>query len=526
MLIGEYLIQKTQLTEPQLKIGLSEQQVTGERIGEILIRFGFITRSQLNGALQELCPEALIGSFVSEQTVPLDFLKNSRTKIQADLGHVVYLSTLSPNPLEVKTEAERLIQRPVQLVECNHEELLEYVKNLDLEAQTNHLALNDEEDVNKLINAIIYDACKLDASDIHIENTEKTIHIRYRVDSILHISKTLSLSKAGRLMARIKDLAGIDVTEKRKPQNGAFPKTFRGQALDFRVATLPAIYGEKITIRILNKEKVMRDVRTLGITRIDDWLDLTKHTTGLVLVCGATGSGKTTTLYSTLLALDKLQRSVYSVEDPVEYKLPFITQTAVNDLVGFGFSEYNRTILRHDPDIVVVGEVRDARTAQTTLTLADTGHLVFATLHTNDAQATRVRIEGFDIDTTQLAYLLRGILVQRLARQLCSACHGVGCPQCLDTGYSGRTLLTEFVKFDSPEDYLRFIDGKLPYHRFIDDSIHKLKTGQVSYEELERVNGFDLLSFPEARDSIPLELIPKDRRHLLESKASRRKLEL
>ncbi len=256
---------------------------------------------------------------------------------------------------------------------------------------------------------------------------------------------------------------------------------------------MPTSHGEKLTLRILDRERNLKRLEDLGINKLEELKKLLKNRTGLILVCGATGSGKTTTLYSIIQYLDRMHRSINTIEDPIEYRLSFCNQAQVNTSTGFTFSRYTKTILRHDPDVVIVGETRDAETANNIIHLADTGHLAFTTLHTNDIRSSISRLLGMDVNKQHLASVLRGGIVQRLARKICPSCQKAGCPECMGTGYKGMTLLVEFAQFDSYDDIDRVLAGDFPIHTFAMDAALKLQGGITDRAELERVLGKEML---------------------------------
>ncbi|MDY0383714.1 GspE/PulE family protein [Trichlorobacter sp.] len=495
--IGDYLRKQGLITQQKLDVALQEQAITGEKLGEVLIRFGFFERSHLVEALAYLNPESLIGETSVQVELPPEFLLQYRCMILGDTGNTLYLATLHPHPHEVLEAINRQLDfsMRLKLVPIRHTIIAEHLVALEHSMKSVQRG-QDSTDINKQLADIIHDALEEGASDIHLEASEKTLHIRYRIDGILHTVKVLPESLVNKIFSRIKDMSGMNVSDKMVPQDGSFSFNYRGRNVDFRVSTIPSTYGEKATIRILDKEKMMIGVQEIGITSIGDWLDLAQLTTGLVLVCGATGSGKTTTLYSTVRHLNLLEKAVYFVEDPVEYRVPFVTQVQVNRRINLDFAAFGRTVLRHDPDVVIVGEIRDAETAENALWLADTGHLVYATLHTNDIPSTILRLKDLGAEIPKLSYALRGVLVQKLARKLCAICDGDGCDECRGTGYRGRTLLTEFARLNEPGDIYRLIDhttgNPLEYLHFIDDARHKLATRVTDCAEIHRVLGIRL----------------------------------
>jgi len=488
--LADYLLQHELIETSRLQLALNEQAVTQEPLGEILIRFGFLRREIVTDILLKINPNVSIDTKSGDIKLPKSFFLNTKTMIRGDVGDSIFIATLFDDLTHVVETIEKATGKPVKLVPTAHTEILEYLSSLKREEKSYRRHLAEEEDINKVVNALIIGALNNNATDIHIEQTEKSIHVRYRIDGILDDAQVLSLNQAGKLFSIIKERSGLDTTEYKDSQDGSFSFDYRGKNIDFRVSTLPTVSGEKgekITIRILNKEQVLMDITTLGISEINDWLNLSKLQNGLVLVCGSTGSGKTTTLYSTVMHLDKIHRSVYTVEDPVEYRLPFIQQSQVNRRTGFDFAEFTRTIMRHDPDVVVVGEIRDRETAENSIHLADTGHLVYATLHTNDIVSTLTRLENLGVNMQHLSFLLRGILVQKLVRKTCLACNGAGCQACRHTGYFGRTLLTEFVRIESPDDITSIIKREKRYLKFIDDARLKVMNGVTDCREIMRV---------------------------------------
>jgi general secretion pathway protein E len=495
MYIGEHLIRSLKITEEQLKMGLNEAKAAGTPVGDALVRLGFIRYPELKDALMEIAPDALIDimarSDAEGHVLPQEFLRRTRTIFGGDLGAEIAIATLSIDPQAVAAEAERLSGRVVRIVSANQ---ADFFKGLYIDDPSNprHVPVAEMDDVNQILTTVIDEAMSEGSSDIHIEQTECTIHIRYRTDGIMHPAHILPAAISDRLYSRIKDKSGMDVSQRREPQDGAFTEFYKGRSIDFRVATIPTATGEKVTLRILDKDRVMVDIRTIGLTAIEDWMFLSHQSNGLILVAGATGSGKTTTLYSTIMSLNRVNKAIYTIEDPVEYRLPCINQIQVNPRTGFTFARALRSFLRHDPDIIVVGEIRDEETAENTIHAADTGHLVYATLHTNDIPTTLTRLEHMKVNIEQLSYSLRGIIVQKLARKLCVECDGKGCPLCNGCGYKGRTLISEFVRIDGPEDMHGLLNRTKPYQTFNDDARIKVLSGITDCKEVSRIMNDDV----------------------------------
>ncbi len=346
--------------------------------------------------------------------------------------------------------------------------------------------------VVRLVNRVIKGAITHGASDIHIEPDENTLRLRFRIDGILReADEIMGVTRlpprfAPAIVSRVKIMAALDIAERRVPQDGRIPVMFDGRAIDLRVSTLPTGFGEKVVMRILDRSAMLRDLASLGLSpRIEDGLkDLVGAPNGVLLVTGPTGSGKTTTLYAALATINSIDRNICTVEDPTEYTIPMINQVQVNERAGLTFGSALRSLLRQDPDVIMVGEIRDRETAQICIEAALTGHLVFSTLHTNDAIAAVPRLVNMGLESYLMAAALNGILAQRLVRRLCEHCkvtvrpterdlallekfevgdvdlaRGEGCAQCTGTGYSGRVGIHELFVID---DCLRDIITKNP----------------------------------------------------------------
>jgi general secretion pathway protein E len=346
--------------------------------------------------------------------------------------------------------------------------------------------LASEAPVIRLVNQIISRGVETQASDIHIEPFEDRLRLRYRYDGVLHDAESLPVRLAPAVVSRIKIMARLDIAERRLPQDGRIKLAVRGHDIDFRISTIPSLHGEGTVLRILDRSAVVFDYARLGlpeavVVRLTAALDTPN---GIVLVTGPTGSGKTTTLYTSLLALNSTARKILTVEDPIEYQLHGINQIQVKPQIGLNFASLLRSILRHDPDVIMVGEIRDLETAQIAVQAALTGHLVLSTVHTNSAAATITRLRDMGVEDYLLTAVLRGVLAQRLVRRLCLHCrhaavappelvrrfhldknrpgegvtvwHPVGCSECRNTGYRGRLAIAEFLAPDAEVERLIF----------------------------------------------------------------------
>ncbi len=389
--------------------------------------------------------------------------------IAAATGKAVALEVAVP--IEIDAAFERLYRD-----EAAADDAADEAGEAPLEEDAERLKdLASEAPVIRLVNQLISRAVETHASDIHVEPFEDRLRVRYRYDGVLQEAESPSARLAAAITSRIKIMAKLDIAERRLPQDGRIKLAVRGQDVDFRVSTVPSLWGETVVMRILDRNAVAFDYGKLGLPAavIEKFSDVLNLPNGIVLVTGPTGSGKTTTLYSGLLALNSITRKVVTVEDPIEYQLRGINQIQVKPQIGLSFATLLRSILRQDPDVIMVGEIRDLETAQIAVQAALTGHLVLSTLHTNSAAATITRLRDMGLEDYLLTAVLRGVLAQRLVRRLCSACrreepappelttrfdlarrtnrrpitlwHPVGCATCRETGYKGRLAIAEFL---------------------------------------------------------------------------------
>ncbi len=382
-------------------------------------------------------------------------------------------------------------------------------------------------DIVDLVNMILLQAVRDGASDIHVEPDDHLFRIRYRVDGVLREAHSAAMGIHPAFTSRLKTMSNMDITEKRLPQDGRMLVRTGGKEIDFRVSSLPTVQGEKVVLRILDQEALRLDLDHLGFPDgvKQAWLKLINHPDGMILVTGPTGSGKTSTLYSTLQKLNSIDRNIITVEDPVEYNFPVINQVQVNDKAGLVFSSVLRSILRQDPDIVMVGEIRDRTTAEIGIRAALTGHLVLSTLHTNDSVSAVTRLVDMGIPPFLVATTIRGILAQRLIRMICSKCRartepegellhlaglspsdarsmefykGNGCRACSNTGYRGRTGVYEVLVFShavnraivaekSESEIVSAARKEGAFCRLWDDGMDKARQGITTLEEVIRV---------------------------------------
>lgn len=495
--LGELLTEAGILSHEQLNNAVSVQKKTGERLRKVLIDLGYITETRMIEILelQLGVPYVTIGTLeISREiasSIPVALAERYQViPIKKD-GRTLTLAMVDPTnffaiddvrmasgcDIEPVIAAEREIMWAIQRsygVQNLVEKAVSKLKT-DVASTTTELQSTDDAPVVSIVNSIISQAIKERASDIHIEPQDKSLRVRFRVDGVLREVVTFPRHTHAAIISRIKIMSEMDIAEKRLPQDGRIKVQEFGREVDLRVSTLPTICGEKVVLRILDKKTVILDVNGLGFVSANLTLyrKLYSQSYGMILVTGPTGSGKTTTLYSTLTAISTPGKNVITVEDPVEYRLDGINQVQVNYKAGLSFSNGLRSILRQDPNVIMVGEIRDRETADIAIRAALTGHLVFSTLHTNDAPGAVTRLIDMGMEPFLVASSVLGIVAQRLVRVICPDCkqqyvpeaespewhfllgngfkdrlilyRGVGCPGCSHTGYHGRMAIHEVM---------------------------------------------------------------------------------
>ncbi len=505
--IGDLLVQKGLMTDAQLSQALEIQKKSGKKIGKVVVELNFVDETKLL--------QTLANHFKYPYVDLIRFRIDSElvNKLQESLCRryrCILLSTESEgylvgmaDPLDLLAvdELQRLLKRPVYPAFVKENDLLNaldksYRRNtkiasiateLDSELSKSDFDLDNltvaddlsDATVVRLLQSILEDAVQIRASDIHIEPDEKVIRVRLRVDGELQEQVMEEKRIASALVSRLKIISGLDISEKRLPQDGRFNMRVSGKSLDVRISTMPIANGESVVMRLLDHSNAMRPIEDLGMPDYicSRFRTLIERPHGMILVTGPTGSGKTTTLYSALNILNKPEVKIITAEDPIEYRLPRINQVQIHAKIGLDFAAVLRTALRQDPDVILVGEMRDQETAEIGLRAAMTGHLVLSTLHTNDSVSTAMRLIDMGCEPFLVASALRGIVAQRLVKKVCDYCkqtytptrqeliwleamdntkletpffHGPGCHQCNNTGYSGRLGVYELLEMDEP----------------------------------------------------------------------------
>lgn len=477
--LGAYLLSQGLVTPVQLHAALQEQQITGERLGKVLTRDGFLTPKALLAAVLHTNPERIQGDALFSAKVPEDVLLRTRTMVVAETESHAYLATLdSEGQARVEIQPHYPTQELI-FVSANFEQIDNYLEDLRSASQ----------DEGSLIDRLLRKAFAEGTSDLHIVPRYGSYTVFFRRLGVRRHVHEGSLEEYNTLAARVKDLARMDLAERRIPQDGAFSMEYNGKLVDLRVATAPVGISEYIVVRLLDPDRVQPSLTGLGITRVSEWRKGTSRPNGLCLICGPTGSGKTTTLNATLRELDRFGSAIFTLEDPVEYSIPYIGQVNTNAALGLDFAAGVRAFMRMDPDVIVVGEIRDIETARNAIKAADTGHLVIGTLHTGTILGAIQRLEGLGVSSNELLYLLRSVLVQSLIRTSCTHCNGAGCPECADTGYGARTIVSECAYFPREQDVKQLLGGNTAWPSMLEDAIELQRKGTTTTDEVIRVFG-------------------------------------
>lgn len=544
--LGELLVGSGVLSEEQLASALVVQQREGGKLGEVLVRQLVLSEEQIARTLaaqkdlefinltsyvidreavaqlpERVAKRSLIltigyveGAIVLAMADPLDVEAIDDVKVRTGMKVVPVVAT----PTQISYAIEKYItsadtfQDIAEVEEPEHDEEIE---------------ADDDVPVVRLVNQLIKEAVLEQASDIHIEPAEKSVRVRFRVDGVLHEVMNLPLTIKSGLISRVKIMADLNIAERRRPQDGRIAAAVNGRSIDLRVATLPTPLGESIVIRVLNHDMEMHSLSDLGMgpDHLATMERFLARPYGAVLVSGPTGSGKSTSLYAGLMRINEPGRKIITIEDPIEYQVAGVTQMAVNPVIGLTFARLLRTVLRSDPDVVMVGEIRDPETAEIAIRAALTGHLVLSSIHTNDAPSALTRLVDMEVAPYVTSSALVGVVAQRLARKLCTKCRkrvrvtkdlavaagfsddefrrGLkifgpkGCPECSNTGYRGRVGLFEIMEMneeltrlflrEAPAEQLReaaIASGMRTLRR---DALDKVAAGITSLEEVDRV---------------------------------------
>ncbi len=561
--LGEYLVESGVIDSSQLEAAIRDHLSTGDSLLQVLVKRGYAPQDKVLRAFADMLelPYLELSDYsideeaarlLSKETafkyrvLPVFRIGNVLTVAMSDPGDVTVIDRVRQETgLEIEpavsAEGEILATLeqhfgPAEHYDSSISEVIDQIEEEEREEERGEEAAPDQlakmaEDapVIKLVNLIVAQAIRDGASDIHIEPEEDILRVRNRIDGVLHEAFSPPKKLQAAITSRIKILSNLDIAETRMPQDGRFQIMFDQRKVDVRVSTLPTVFGENIVMRILDKGSLLINLEDLGL--MDDLLprfkELLSSAYGILLVTGPTGSGKTTTLYSALQTINSPEKNIITIEDPVEYRLPLIRQAQVNHKAGLTFAAGLRSILRQDPDIIMVGEIRDSETAKTAVEAALTGHLVLSTLHTNDAPGALPRLTEMGVEPFLVASATVGVIAQRLVRRLCEKCkepyrpkpsllkelgfdpgnrewvfyRGKGCPYCKQTGYKGRLgiyeimimteELRELTTRGESSDRIKKAALRGGMRPLRQDGFAKVIRGWTSVEEVMRVTNLD-----------------------------------
>lgn len=556
--LGDLLVATGYITAETLQEALQEQNRTGERLGRILVSKGHITEQNLIEALEfqlgiphvvlakrEISPEVLVA-------VPEHIAKKYKVFPVEQNGNRLVLGMIDPTDVVALDNLRLLLNMEIQPVIVTEEDLeralskyygiegtvAEVFKDLDIEFEEEKKEeepeaeeLVEDAPIVRLVNLIISQAVKERASDIHLEPSEKELAVRYRVDGVLRRVMTSPKNTQAAIISRVKIISGMNIAEKRLPQDGRIQLRVEGIPVDIRVSSIPTVHGEKIVMRILFKSGVLTKMERLGFLpeTLEKFRSVYRQPHGIILVTGPTGSGKSTTLSAVLNELNSPEVNIMTVEDPVEYQIHGVNQVQVNQKAGLTFAAALRSFLRQDPDIIMVGEIRDNETARIATQAALTGHLVLSTLHTNDAPSSITRLIDMEIEPFLVASTVIGVVAQRLVRGVCDGCkepypleqvntfyrsvrenlpdhpeeqlifyRGKGCRQCNGTGYTGRLAIHEvllldpqlrtLISRDVPAGAIKEEAVKAGMKTLFQDGLLKALQGKTTLEEVVRAS--------------------------------------
>jgi MSHA biogenesis protein MshE len=555
--LGDLLIQQGLLTDEQLKFALDEQKRSGRKLGRIVVESSFVTEEAISQALakQLRIPFVDLKHFNPKpeliRLLPEAQARRFRTIVLEEVDGKLRIGFVDPTDLQAYDELARVLRRDLDLAVVTETQLLGlidrvYQRTAEISGLAKELTADlgdvpvefgdllglsagaEEAPVVKLLQTVFEEALRTRASDIHIEPQEKSLRIRFRIDGVLHVQTEADAKIASAMALRLKLMSGLDISEKRLPQDGRFAIKIRNSPVDVRISTMPTQYGESVVMRLLNQNTGLLGLDRLNMPpRILERLrHCVRRPSGMVLVTGPTGSGKTTTLYASLSELNTTEKKIITVEDPVEYRLPGINQVQVHDKIELTFERVLRSALRQDPDIVLVGEMRDQMTAEIGMRAAITGHMVLSTLHTNDVISTPIRLLDMGVPRYMVALSLQMVLAQRLVRVSCENCiephtpvphehewlryelgdkvdsyqykQGRGCAHCGGTGYTGRTGvyemlemtndLVESINRDDTGDFVQTARKQMAGETLRRDAVRLVVQGRTTIDEAMRIS--------------------------------------
>jgi MSHA biogenesis protein MshE len=552
--LGDVLVAQKAISQEQLKLALEEQKRSGRKLGRALVGLGFVTEEAIAQALARQLGLAYVNLKLynfNRGTVlklPEAAARRFRAIALEDRGAAMLVGMADPTDLFAYDELTRLLKKDVEVAVVPEGEVLLALDQVyrrtdeisgharDLEEDLGEGRIDfgalgtglgaEDAPVVKLLQSLFEDATQVGASDIHMEPQETRLQIRFRIDGQLQAQTEADLRIASAVALRLKLMSGLDISEKRHPQDGRFHVLVRNQPVDVRISTMPTQYGESVVMRLLHRATGLLALENLGMPpgMVERVTEIFNRVSGMVLVTGPTGSGKTTTLYAALNALNTPTRKIITVEDPVEYRVRGLNQVQVNDKIDLTFASVLRSVLRQDPDVILVGEMRDTETAQIGLRAALTGHMVFSTLHVRDAASAPVRLLDMQVPRYMVATSLQAVIAQRLVRLICESCvqdhaptpqeekfaaeawkgerrnlkRGRGCAHCNGTGYRGRVgvyemlemtaRLVEAIARDDVAGFMRAAHEDLAGHSFVQHAAALAAAGRTTLSEVMRIS--------------------------------------
>ena len=552
--LGDVLVAQKAISQDQLRLALEEQKRSGRKLGRVLVDLGFVAEEGIAQALarQLNLPFVNLKLFNFTRAVvmklPEAAARRFRSLALEERGGKMLVGMADPTDLFAFDELTRILKKDVEAavvvegevllaldqVYRRTDEISGHAKELEqdlgegvIDFGALHAGLGAEDaPVVKLLQSVFEDATQVGASDIHIEPQENRLQMRFRIDGHLQAQAEADLRIAPSLALRLKLMSGLDISEKRHPQDGRFNVLVRQQPVDVRISTMPTQYGESVVMRLLNRNSGLLGLEHLGMPpgMLERFNALFSRVSGTVLVTGPTGSGKTTTLYAALNALNTPDRKIITVEDPVEYRVRGLNQVQVNEKIGLSFAQVLRSCLRQDPDVILIGEMRDTETAQIGLRAALTGHMVFSTLHVRAAASAPARLLDMGVPRYMVATALQAVIAQRLVRVICESCaidhaptpqeqkfietewpgeargfkRGRGCGHCSGTGYRGRVGVYEMLEMTPPlvegitrddvPGFIRLAQAELAGHTFVQHAAALAAQGRTTLNEVMRIS--------------------------------------
>jgi MSHA biogenesis protein MshE len=555
--LGDMLVQQNLITSEQLKLALDAQKRTGRKLGRVLVDSGYVTEEGISqGLARQLGADYFdLKTFKPHpeliKLLPEAQARRNRALVMSERAGMLVVGMADPTDLAAFDDLSRILKREIDLAVVTESQLLSTIDRVysraaeisglakELTADMGDLAADfgnilgltagaEDAPVVKLLNTVFEEALKLRASDIHIEPQEKSLVIRFRIDGVLHVQTEADSKISTALVLRLKLMSGLDLSEKRLPQDGRFNIKLRSTSIDIRISSMPTQHGESVVMRLLAQNTGLLQLDRLHMPPqvLERFRHAIARPSGIVLVTGPTGSGKTTTLYAALNELNTPEKKIITVEDPVEYRLSGLNQVQVHEKIDLSFSRVLRSALRQDPDIILLGEMRDQETAEIGMRAAMTGHLVLSTLHTNDALSTPIRLLDMGVPRYMVAMSIQMVLAQRLVRVICQNCavdhaplpherlwlkaelgdgvdgvaykRGQGCTHCANTGYQGRqavyelldmnNALVEAVNRGDPNEFMQIGREQMAGKTLRRDAVRLVAEGGTTIEEAMRIS--------------------------------------